>query len=62
MDKAQSGDEKYAHIGEKDLESVIGTIATAEDWISNNIAKQAERPNDLKPVVTSAEILKKKDE
>ena len=62
MDKAQSGDEKYSHIAEKDINTVVETIANCENWLSNNIARQAERANDLKPIVTSAEILKRKDE
>lgn len=62
MEKAQSGDEKYSHIPEKDITTVIETIANAENWLSNLVARQAERPNDLKPVVTSAEIMKRKDE
>ena len=62
MDKAQSGDEKYSHIVEKDINTVVETIANCENWLSNNIARQAERANDLKPIITSAEILKKKDE
>jgi heat shock protein 4 len=62
MDKAQSGDEKFKHIGEKDINTVIETVANAESWLGNLIARQAERPNDLKPVVTSAEITRKKEE
>lgn len=65
MDKAQiaqGGDEKYKHLAEKDVNTVVETVANAESWLGNLIARQAERPNDLKPVVTSAEITKKKEE
>lgn len=62
MDKAQSGDEKFSHLAEKDLNTVIETVANAESWLGNLIARQAERSNDLKPVVTSDEITKKKEE
>lgn len=61
-DKARSGDEKYSHIDEKDLTTVIETCANAEAWLGNKLASQAEKPLNVKPVITSAEIKKKSEE
>ena len=60
--KATSGDAKFAHLAEKDLQTVIETCANAEAWIGNKLASQAEKPLDVKPVVTSAEIRKRAEE
>lgn len=60
--KATSGDAKYAHLAEKDLQTVIECCANAEAWLGNKVASQAEKPLDVKPVVTSADIRKKADE
>ena len=62
MTKAQSGDEKYSHLSEKDFESVIEKAALASSWLDNQMAKQAERPKNVDPATTSAEILKRRDE
>nr|WKJ30260.1 Hsp-3 [Glaciozyma antarctica PI12] len=61
-DKARSGDEKYSHIDAKDLETVIETCANAESWLGNKLYSQGEKPLDVKPVITSAEIKKKSEE
>lgn len=61
-DKAQSGDDKYSHLAEKDLQTVIEACANAEAWLGNKLASQAEKPLDVKPVITSAEIKKKAEE
>lgn len=61
-DQAGSGDEKYSHIAEKDISTVVETCANAEAWLGNKLASQAEKPLDVKPVITSAEIKKKSDE
>ncbi|SCV73593.1 BQ2448_7519 [Microbotryum intermedium] len=62
LEKAQSGDEKYSHIAEKDLSTVIETCANAEAWLGNKLYSQQEKPLDVKPVITSAEIRKKGEE
>lgn len=62
QDKAQSGDEKYSHIPEKDLNTVIEACANAEAWLGNKLYSQQEKPLDVKPVITSAEIKKKGEE
>ncbi|KDE07772.1 hypothetical protein MVLG_02042 [Microbotryum lychnidis-dioicae p1A1 Lamole] len=62
LEKAQSGDEKYSHIPEKDLNTVVETCANAEAWLGNKLYSQQEKPLDVKPVITSAEIRKKGEE
>lgn len=61
-DQAASGDEKYYHIAEKDIATVTETCANAEAWVGNKLASQAEKPLDVKPVITSVEIRKRSDE
>ena len=62
MTDARSEDEKYNHIDEKDKQAVVERVATVQKWLEDLIAKQSERPKNVDPVLTSAEILKKKDE
>ncbi|SCZ95105.1 BZ3500_MvSof-1268-A1-R1_Chr11-3g03606 [Microbotryum saponariae] len=62
LEKAQSGDEKYSHIPEKDLNTVVETCANAEAWLGNKLYSQQEKPLDVKSVITSAEIRKKGEE
>lgn len=62
MSQATSGDEKYAHIDEKDKQSVIEKVATVQKWLEDQIVRQSERPKNVDPVLTSAEIGKKRDE
>lgn len=61
MQKAQSGDPMYAHIGEKDIQRAIEMCAAAEKWIGDLSAKQAERSKSQDPAMTSGEIFKKKE-
>lgn len=62
MTDAKSGDERYNHIDEKDKQSVVEKVATVEQWLEDQIARQSERAKNVDPVLTSAEILKKKEE
>lgn len=62
MTDARSEDEKYSHIDEKDKQSVVEKVATVEQWLEDQIARQSERPKVVDPVLTKADILKKKDE
>ncbi|KAF6744939.1 heat shock protein 70 family [Ephemerocybe angulata] len=62
MSQATSGDEKYAHIEEKDKQAVIEKVATVQKWLEDQIVRQSERPKNVDPVLTSAEIAKKRDE
>ena len=62
MTDATSTDEKYSHIDEKDKQAVIEKAATVRHWLDDKIAKQSERAKNVDPVLTSVEIMKKKDE
>ncbi|KAF8201078.1 heat shock protein 70 family [Mycena galopus ATCC 62051] len=62
MAQATSGDEKYAHIDEKDKTSVVERVATVQKWLEDQIVRQAESPKNVEPVLKSAEIGKKRDE
>ncbi|KAJ7103781.1 heat shock protein 70 family [Mycena epipterygia] len=62
MAQATSGDEKYAHIDEKDKQSVVEKVATVQKWLEDQIVRQAESPKNVEPVLKSAEIGKKRDE
>ena len=62
MAQATSTEEKLAHIDEKDKQSVVEKVATVQKWLEDQIVRQAERPKNIDPVLTSADIEKKRDE
>ncbi|KAF8903882.1 heat shock protein 70 family [Gymnopilus junonius] len=62
MSQATSNDEKYAHIDEKDKQAVVEKVATIQKWLEDQTVRQSERPKNVDPVLTSAEIEKKRDE
>ncbi|KAK0539321.1 adenyl-nucleotide exchange factor sse1 [Tilletia horrida] len=62
MGQATGGDEKYSHITEEEKQKVIEQCALAEEWLQNGLAKQAELPKNVDPKITSAQMLKKKDD
>ena len=62
MGQASSAEERYAHIEEKDKQSVIEKCATVQKWLEDQTMRQLERPKNVDPVLTVAEILKKRDE
>ena len=62
MTQANSGDEKYSHISEQDLQSVIEKCANTQKWLDDMGAKQAEKRKDETPAFTSLEIRKKCEE
>ncbi|KAF9462328.1 heat shock protein 70 family [Collybia nuda] len=62
MSQATSTDEKYAHIEEKDKQSVVEKVATVQKWFEDQNVRQSERAKNVDPVLTSAEIGKKRDE
>lgn len=59
---ATSTEERYAHIDEKDKQTIVEKAATIQKWLGDQIAKQAERPKNVDPVVTVEQISKKRDE
>ncbi|KAJ8457005.1 hypothetical protein ONZ45_g18491 [Pleurotus djamor] len=62
MSQATSGDDKYSHIDEKDKQSVIEKVATVQKWLDDNVARQAEKPKNADPTLTTEEISKKRDD
>lgn len=62
MAQATSNEEKLAHIDAKDKQSVVEKVATVQKWLEDQIVRQAERAKNVDPVLTSAEIEKKRDE
>jgi len=62
LSQATSSDDKFAHIDARDRQTIVEKCATVQKWLDDQIARQAERPKDVDPVLTSAEIAKKKDE
>jgi heat shock 70kDa protein 4 len=60
--QATSGEERFSHIDDKDKESIVERAATVQKWLGDQIAKQAERPKNVDPVLTTEEINKKKEE
>lgn len=62
MSQATSPDEKYAHIDEKDKQAVVEKVATIQKWLEDQNVRQSERPKNVDPILTSADIEKKRDE
>jgi len=60
--QATSGDERYAHIDSKDIDSVVEKVANTQKWLDDAMVKQAEKPKNVAPVVTTSEIKKKREE
>ncbi|KZV90863.1 heat shock protein 70 [Exidia glandulosa HHB12029] len=59
---ATSTEERYAHIDEKDKQTIVEKAATIQKWLGDMVAKQAERPKNVDPIVTVEQIGKKRDE
>ena len=62
MSQATTEDEKYSHIESGDKQSIIEKCATMQKWLDDQLARQAERFKNTDPVITCAELAKKKDE
>lgn len=62
LTQATSEDEKYSHIEQEKKQEVVEKVATIQKWLDDQLARQAERPKNADPVLTCAEIMKKKDE
>jgi len=60
--QATSGEERFAHIDEKDKQSIVEKGATIQKWLEDQSVRQGERPKNVDPVLTAAEISKKRDE
>ncbi|KAF9814079.1 hypothetical protein IEO21_05319 [Rhodonia placenta] len=62
MAQATSGEERFAHIDEKEKQKIVEKCATVQKWLEDQIARQSERPKDVDPVLTSADVMKKREE
>ncbi|KAI0948941.1 hypothetical protein AcW1_008676 [Taiwanofungus camphoratus] len=62
MAQATSGEERFAHIDGKDKQAIVEKCATVQKWLEDQVARQSERPKDVDPVLTSEDVLKKRDE
>ncbi|KAI9507914.1 heat shock protein [Russula earlei] len=62
ISQATSTEERFAHIDEKDKQSVVEKAVTIQKWLEDQSVRQAERPKNVDPVLTAAEIGKKRDE
>jgi heat shock protein 4 len=62
MAQATSTEERYAHIDEKEKQSIVEKCATIQKWLDDQIARQSERPKNVDPVLKGEDIIKKKDE
>ncbi|GAA5971225.1 hypothetical protein JCM8115_005809 [Rhodotorula mucilaginosa] len=60
QEKINSGD--LSHIPEDKLQTVVESVANAESWLSNKLASQAEKMPYEKLSITSAEILKRRED
>ncbi|KAJ3852867.1 heat shock protein 70 family [Lentinula lateritia] len=62
MAQATSSEEKFSHIDEKDKQSVVEKVAVTQKWLEDMTVRQMEREKFRDPVLTTAEISKKRDE
>ncbi|VDC07564.1 unnamed protein product [Peniophora sp. CBMAI 1063] len=60
--EASSGAEKYSHIDAKDLTAIVEKCATVQQWLEDQSVRQSEKPKNVDPILTSAEIEKRRDE
>ncbi|KAG2154424.1 heat shock protein 70 family [Suillus bovinus] len=62
ISQATSADEKFAHIADSEKQKVVEKCVTVQKWLDDQNARQAERPKNVDPVLTSAEIAKKRED
>ncbi|KAI0256232.1 heat shock protein 70 family [Lactifluus subvellereus] len=62
ISSATSTEERFAHIDEKDKQSIVERAATIQKWLEDQSVRQSERPKNVDPVLIAAEISKKRDE
>lgn len=62
VSQAQSTDERYSHIEEKDKQSIIEKCATVEKWLQDQSARQAERPKNVDPILLCDEMKKRRED
>ncbi|QRW08367.1 heat shock protein HSP70 family protein [Ceratobasidium sp. AG-Ba] len=52
----------YAHIDEAERNKVVERCATEQQWLDDMSARQLEKPKTSNPILSSAEILRRRDE
>ncbi|KAF9907431.1 adenyl-nucleotide exchange factor sse1 [Lobosporangium transversale] len=62
MSQATSSEEKYAHIPVEEKNSIVEKCAKAQTWIENKLERQSMLKKYETPAVTSAEIIKQRDD
>lgn len=62
ISQATSSEERYAHIDDKDKQSIVEKAATIQKWLEDQSVRQSERAKSSDPVLTAEEISKKRDE
>lgn len=62
MSDATSSDDKYSHIDQKDKQNIVEKVATVQKWLEDQIVRQSEKPKNVDPVLTSADVIKRKDD
>ncbi|KAG2365390.1 heat shock protein 70 family [Suillus spraguei] len=62
ISQATSPDEKFAHIADSEKQKVVEKCATVQKWLDDQNARQAEKPKNVDPVLTCAEIGKKRED
>jgi heat shock protein 4 len=53
---------EYAHIDEAERNKVLERCATEQQWLDDMSARQLEKPKTSNPILTTAEILRRRDE
>lgn len=59
---SQVNQPEYAHIDEAERNKVVERCATEQQWLDDMSARQLEKPKTADPILTSVEILKRRDE
>jgi heat shock protein 4 len=54
--------ERYSHIDEKDKQSVVEKAVLMQQWLDDQMARQAEKPKNTDPILKAEDVMKKRDE
>lgn len=57
---ATSADPKYEHIEAEEKKKIVDECQSIESWLNQNLAKQEALPKHADPIITCADLLKKK--
>jgi heat shock protein 4 len=62
LSQATSSEERFAHIDEKDKQSIVEKCATVQKWLDDQSARQAERPKNVDAILLCDEMKKKRED